>query len=482
MATWSGTVLEHMCGQGVPYPDLVRCAGVSREWRDDLRKALPAASVLSFGRASAAVGDADARAALARVAGHSLRLVDLRGCLQLGPECVQDLLAAIDACCPGVAEVNLTGCQTSAALAALAARARTVWSTAGPHVPPGLAHAAPGGVASPRNLYDCITAWAIAVGSPEVAESSFRRLPLGVLCEQLRRGPTPHLTLCDAGAPAPASSFLPAPNALLDAAARGAAWEGALLLGLQFEVPANVWALRCFTTAMLDSKRGSVLCIAAARADNAMVSLLLKAAANVDVCDGAGNSALALACAAGSLEVCQTLLRCEPDVALFSNSGQTPLHVACVRGRLDLVEALAQAGSSLEDIRTDDADPLALALGDAGNAALVAWLLEHGPERVACPPAPCDLHTYASLLAEAFVRPRNLERWLRAGASPQALMGEIGALLALPACCEPRVWRRLELVRSFIQHYVYLLGNVSLWPVPHTVCEGEVCVRARVHA
>ena len=42
MATWSGTVLEHMCGQGVPYPDLVRCAGVSREWRDDLRKALTA--------------------------------------------------------------------------------------------------------------------------------------------------------------------------------------------------------------------------------------------------------------------------------------------------------------------------------------------------------------------------------------------------------------------------------------------------------
>merc|ERR1719263_2503604 len=74
-------------------------------------------------------------------------------------------------------------------------------------------------------------------------------------------------------------------------------------------------------------------------------------------------------------------------------------------------------------------------------------------------------------MARAFLKPTNIEGWLRDGISPLALKGEIGALLTSPST-EPTTKEQLGHVRAFLNHNEALLEkSPSEWPVAHTVLQ-----------
>ena len=74
----------------------------------------------------------------------------------------------------------------------------------------------------------------------------------------------------------------------------------------------------------------------------------------------------------------------------------------------------------------------------------------------------------ASELAVAFLDPARIEAWLRTGASPLGLAGQVGALIASCAL-ESSTKNRLEDVRAFIFHNLDMIQDPSKWPVKHTV-------------
>merc|ERR1719263_1034682 len=74
-------------------------------------------------------------------------------------------------------------------------------------------------------------------------------------------------------------------------------------------------------------------------------------------------------------------------------------------------------------------------------------------------------------MARAFLKPTNIEGWLRDGISLLALKGEIGALLTLPST-EPATKEQLRQVRAFLNHNEALLEkSPSEWPVTLTVLQ-----------
>ena len=74
-------------------------------------------------------------------------------------------------------------------------------------------------------------------------------------------------------------------------------------------------------------------------------------------------------------------------------------------------------------------------------------------------------------MTRAFLKPTNIEGWLRDGISPLALKGEIGALLTSPST-EPTTKEQLRHVRAFLNHNEALLEkSPSEWPVAHTVLQ-----------
>jgi hypothetical protein len=74
----------------------------------------------------------------------------------------------------------------------------------------------------------------------------------------------------------------------------------------------------------------------------------------------------------------------------------------------------------------------------------------------------------ASELVWAFLDPARIEAWLRTGASPLGLAGQVGALIASCAL-ESSTKNRLEDVRAFIFHNLDMLQDPSKWPVKHAV-------------
>jgi len=71
-------------------------------------------------------------------------------------------------------------------------------------------------------------------------------------------------------------------------------------------------------------------------------------------------------------------------------------------------------------------------------------------------------------LAQLFLDPGEIGRWVYCGASPSGLIGEIGALLSSTGV-EQLVKEKLENVRVFINHHSCVLENPALWPVLHFV-------------
>jgi len=67
-------------------------------------------------------------------------------------------------------------------------------------------------------------------------------------------------------------------------------------------------------------------------------------------------------------------------------------------------------------------------------------------------------------LAQLFLDPGQIGRWVHCGASPSGLIGEIGALLS-SADVEQLVKEKLENVQAFINHHSCVLENPALLPV-----------------
>jgi WD40 repeat protein len=71
------------------------------------------------------------------------------------------------------------------------------------------------------------------------------------------------------------------------------------------------------------------------------------------------------------------------------------------------------------------------------------------------------------MAAAAFFDPARIEAWLRTGASPLGLAGQVGALMASCAI-DSSTKNRLEDVRAFLFHNLDML-RPSKWPVKHAV-------------
>ena len=111
---------------------LLRCGRVSRRWREAVLAALPTLRTLDFGGCEARITGPDVLAVLERVAGANLASVDLASCERLGPADVEQILARVAATCPGVVEIDVTGCRTRAIVRAVAVRARDALAAASP--------------------------------------------------------------------------------------------------------------------------------------------------------------------------------------------------------------------------------------------------------------------------------------------------------------------------------------------------------------
>ena len=276
---------------------LLLCAGVSRRWREAVRCTLPTLRAVHFRGCETRITGPDVLAVLERVAGANLASVDLASCERLCPADVEQILARVAATCPGVVEIDVTGCRTRAIVRAVAVRARDALAAA-----------------SPLDLYVLLEALCQAEEEEEGSAGgrcSFRRV-----CAHLRTLPAPHLVLDP--------EFAPEENAgdsdseaedtpdylewlLGKEASEGSAWSAALLLGVSFGEDDDGNARMCNCDAHDDGER-HVLHVAAIRGDADMVSLLLRASAEVDVKDEDGNTPLLLAYRAGHLELAQVLL------------------------------------------------------------------------------------------------------------------------------------------------------------------------------
>jgi hypothetical protein len=178
--------------------------------------------------------------------------------------------------------------------------------------------------------------------------------------------------------------------------------------------------------------------------------------------DSQGNSPLLLACRSGNLEIAEMLLVAGAGVSAANNRGDTPLLAAVGAGQLELAEMLVRKGANVEAVRNDGAGLLSLAIVSQ-QTELLNLALTCSPKRLEQQDA-----MSASELAVAFLDPARIEAWLRTGASPLGLAGQVGALIASCAL-ESSITNQLEDVRAFLFHNLDMLQDASKWPVKHAV-------------
>jgi hypothetical protein len=99
---------------------LLLCRGVSREWRGALNHALALLCQVSF---PVGVTGEGVKRTLGLVAGGNLQIVGLELCRKLMAHDMEEILKLLDATCPGVREVDVTGCSDQVILRALSVRA-----------------------------------------------------------------------------------------------------------------------------------------------------------------------------------------------------------------------------------------------------------------------------------------------------------------------------------------------------------------------
>ena len=116
-------------------------------------------------------------------------------------------------------------------------------------------------------------------------------------------------------------------------------------------------------------------------------------------------------------------------------------------------------GADVRAQRRDGAGLIALAIHSKSPDS-ISFALRHSPERIA------SQSTFdARAFAQAYVSPRNIQRWLLAGASPRTLALEIGALLLHPEADAGR----LDDMRALLHRHKELLQDTAKWPVAHVV-------------
>eukprot|EP00802_Teleaulax_amphioxeia_P004188 Tamp_04192.p1 GENE.Tamp_04192~~Tamp_04192.p1 ORF type:complete len:724 (+),score=141.91 Tamp_04192:82-2172(+) len=581
-------VLGHASPSGqLRLPAVVRCSGVSRDWREVVRRVLPTLRILDFGGSEARVSGSDVLG-VARVAGSNLASVNLSGCKRLTATDVERVLALVAASCPGVQHVEVSGCGVQAQLRALAIRAQVLC-----------------GAPSPLALFHFIQTLAQerAVPAPDgtLPAAGPERCLLQDLKVALSQGPRPDLL----------SDLVPGRDALYQAVcAHGSAGVVAVLLSVCFPVPfleeefildpggflrPRVFDCNSYETTQFFT-RGTIVHFAAEQGDVQLLEVLISAGAgaklnsredrngntplllacknghqefaemlvkkgaSVSAANAYGDTPLLLACKGRYQELAQELLKRGACASAANNQGDTPLLLACKgrdqelaqellkrgacasaankQGDTPLLAAVAAADAVIAELlvakleneneqkaqkianlehtvenlkadmqslkedlecveavvldtqirdleaelaveretvakrantqasRKDGANVLSLALVSEDEACVkVAFM--HGPPRLEGQGAGdagalCNL---AKRLAQAFSDPAQIGAWIRGGASPRALMGEIGALLS-SAYVDAAAKDQLEHVRAFLNHHEARLEDWSRSPVP----------------
>jgi hypothetical protein len=369
-----------------------------------------------------------------------LRLVNLSGCHNIsagGMEATycMDVLQYVAEHCSGVKEVDVTACTNETVLRAVATRARAA-------------------LGAPLAL----DLFALLRSMGEVGKRcSFSNLRSLLLSDTS----SPPLLLFDRG-------LVPRKNALLQAAAHGTAPEVVILLSLSFALgdeedreeddhESDKNDIRTFDVNEEDSEGNSPLLLACRSGNFEMAEMLVCAGAGVSAANERGDTPLLAAVGAGKLALAEMLVSKGADVNAKGSEGNAPLLLACKSGNLEMAEMLVCAGAGVSAAKERGDTPLLAAVG-AGKLALAEMLVSKGanveavrmdgagllslaivsqrPEilkfALICSPKTLEHHDAmsASELAAAFSDPARIEAWLRIGASPLGLAGQVGALMA----------------------------------------------------
>ena len=196
-----------------------------------------------------------------------------------------------------------------------------------------------------------------------------------------------------------------------------------------------------------------------------LAELLLRANANVSFANGRGDTPLLSACDKGNMDLANMLLDAGANVSATNRRGHTPLLATFQAGNLGLAKVLVAMGANVDEERQDGAGLLALAIVSQKNDRL-RFVLSLGCKRLELQDKmdACDFFT---LLAEAFLDPDKIKVWLKAGASPRRLQGEISALMS-SVTLELSTKERLEHVRAFLDFNRQILQDPLQYPVTHT--------------
>jgi hypothetical protein len=382
-----------------PFAEVSRLAVVSKGVRRVSLNALKTAHQLNLSGFAESVTDGVVRLALVRVTSENLRLVNLSGCHNISADGMEDTLQYVAAHCSGVKEVDVTACSNEAVLRAVATRARAAL-----------------GCPLALDLFALLRSM-----GEEGKRCSFSNLG-GLLLSDTS---SPPLLLFDLG-------LVPRKNALLQAAAHGTAPEVAMLLSLSFAVGDEEESDEDDNESDEDDTRTF----------------------DVNEKDSEGNSPLLLACRSENLEIAEMLVVAGAGVSAANEQGDTPLLAAVGAGKLALAEMLVSKGANVEAVRMDGAGLLSLAIVSQQPEMLKFALI--------CSPKTLEHHDAmsASELAAAFMDPARIEAWLRNGASPLGLAGQVGALM-VSCALESSTKNRLEDVRAFLFHNLDMLEKYA---------------------
>ena len=407
---------------------LQRCSRVSQRWRQAVLAALPTLRVLEFRGCEECVTGPDVLTVLGRVAGPNLAAVDLARCKRLGAADVEKILTCVAEKCTRVLAIDVEGCSEEAQLCALAVCARALCNAA-----------------SPRELFESITA---------LPEGGDTRCPLEHLLTLLSQPGRPSLALdLQHGVSLPAVAH-----------EHGSALVAAVLLSVSFPRTYDPDERLQFVQGHL---RGRCAVHAAAlRGDEALLQVLIRAGAALNVQDENGDTPLLLAsrCRAGQLAT--MLLDNGADALAANKQGDTPLLASVAAGDAELALKLVARGANVAVSRGDGANMLALAI-HSQNEACIKIALTQGPtgsKRLENQDT-LDVFAFVQRLAQAFLDPAQIGAWIRGGATPGALINELVALLS-SADVSAAVKDQLEEVRAFLCHHNNMLDDRSSWPVP----------------
>ena len=182
-----------------------------------------------------------------------------------------------------------------------------------------------------------------------------------------------------------------------------------------------------------------------------------------------------------AVEVIKALLSVKgAAVDALDDHGTTAAQFAAEKGYAASLASLAEAGANLWKAREDGATALGLSVL-SNRVDAMRCILERrkhklpaldsavtAPEILLAQGEEASPFQLVGQLAVAFLSPETLHGWLREGATPFCLMGEIGALMSSPGLAEA-VKTRLSNVRAFIDRRASLLREGADSSLPHVV-------------